>query len=338
MRMRTYLLSFHFLAALLANCAFAQLTITEPEPTKGPIRQVSSTLPLAKSTPWEGIAYARYQASSGTQIRVSVQYLMVDEVTRTAIYADLESTAIKTSVLVPGTADSEDLQTNASPLRSSQQINAPSRVTTCVLNDSDTAAIMKKAIESESSDVTRSPSVMLLDGKQAEMNDVVQRPFVVDMQQDGSGMKPIVHVIDEGTRLRLLANLTNPAADPCSADTDQPIHLSSELVISRVLDVRSDQVFGIDDQPLAVQIPVHQVTAAMASQRLAKGQTLLVDPHVTRTKSVQRKSKVPVLEKLPYVGRSFKKTAIDTVEQHMLMLLQPSIENANRRTGDLESD
>ncbi len=52
---------------------------------------------------------------------------------------------------------------------------------------------------------------MLLDGKQAEMNDVVQRPFLVDMQQDGSLMKPIVHVIDEGTRLRLLANLTKPA-------------------------------------------------------------------------------------------------------------------------------
>ena len=338
MRMRRYLLSFQFLAVLFASCASAQLTITEPEPAKGPIRQVSSSLPLATSTPWEGIAYARYQASSGTQIRVSVQYLMVDEVTRTAIYADLESTTIKTSVLVPGTADSADLQTNESPLRSSQQINAPSRVTTCVLSDSDTAAIMKKAIESESSDVTRSPSVMLLDGKQAEMNDVVQRPFVVDMQQDGSRMKPIVHVIDEGTRLRLLANLMAPAEDPSSAENDQPIYLSSELVISRVLDVRSDKVFGLDDEPLAVQIPVHQVTAAIASQRLAKGQTLLVDPHVTRTKSVQRKSEVPVLGKIPYVGRSFTNTATGTVEQHMLMLLQPSIENANRRTGDLEGD
>ena len=330
MRMRTHLLSFQFLAVLFASCASAQLTITEPEPAKGPIRQVSSSLPHSTSTPWEGIAYARHQASSGTQIRVSVQYLMVDEVTRTAIYADLESTAIKTSVLVPGTTDSADLQTNDSPLRSSQQINAPSRVTTCVLNDSDTAAIMNKAMESESSDVTRSPSIMLLDGKQAEMNVLVQRPFVVDMQQDGSLMKPIVHVIDEGTRLRLLANLTDASADPPSTDIDQPIHLSSELVISRVLDVQADQVFGLKDEPLTVQIPVHQVTAAITSQQLAKGQTLLVDPHVTRTKSVQRESEVPVLGKIPYVGRSFKNTAIGTVEQHMMMMLQASIENVNR--------
>ncbi len=71
---------------------------------------------------------------------------MVDEATRTAIYADLESTAINTSVLVPGTADSADLHANQSPLRSAQQINSPSRVTTCVLNDSDTDAIMKKAV------------------------------------------------------------------------------------------------------------------------------------------------------------------------------------------------
>ena len=94
--------------------------------------------------------------------------------------------------------------------------------------------------------------------------------------------------------------------------------------------MQSDQVFGLKDEPLTVQIPVHQVTAAIASQQLAKGQTLLVDPHVTRTKSVEQKSEVPVLGKIPYVGRSFKHTAVGTVEQHMLMLLQPSIENVNQ--------
>jgi hypothetical protein len=234
-------------------------------------------------------------------------------------------------VLVPGTADSADLQADQSPLRSAQQIHSPSRVTTCVLNESDTDAIMKKAFESVSSDVVRSPSVMLLDGKQAEMNDVVQRPFLVDMQQDGSLMKPIVHVIDEGTRLRLLANLSGPAEEsPPSSDTDPPIRLSSELLISRILDVKTEQVFGLKDEPFTVQIPVHQVTSAFASQRLSKGQTLLVDPHVTMTKSVHRESKVPMLGRIPYLGRSFKNTSVGTVEQHMLMLLQPSIENVNR--------
>lgn len=331
MQIRTGLLASPFLAIWLCSCASAQLTISEPEPTKGPIRQVSSSLSISSDAPWEGIAYARHDdASSGTQIRVSVQYLMVDKETRAAVYADLESTAIKTSVLVPGTTASADLQANQSPLRSTQQINSPSRVTTCVLDDSDTAGIMEKAFESASSDVVRSPSVILLDGKQAEMNDVVQRPFMVDMQQDGSVMKPIVHVIDEGTRLRLLVHLTERSATPPSTDTDQPVHLSCELLISRILDVKSDQVFGLQDEPLTVQIPVHQVTAAIASQQLAKGQTLLVDPHVTKTKSVQQESKVPVLGRIPYVGRSFKNTSVGTVEQHVLMLLQPSIENANR--------
>lgn len=331
MRFRTALLSSQLLAIWLCSCADAQLTISDPESTKGPIRQVSSSLPVSSDAPWAGIAQARNDdASSGTQIRVSVQYLMVDQKTRAAIYADLPSTVIKTSVLVPGTADLADLHANQAPLRSAKRINSPSRVTTCVLNDSDTAAIMKKAFESTSSDVVRSPSVMLLDGKQAEMNDIVQRPFLVDMQPDGDLVKPIVHVIDEGTRLRLLASLTKPVESPPSSNTDPPIRLSSELLVSRVLDVKTDQVYGLENEPLTMQIPVHQVNSALTSVQLAKGQTLLVDPHVTKTKSVQRESNVPMLEKIPYVGRSFKNMSVGTVEQHMLMLLQPSIENVNK--------
>ena len=323
MQVRIALLTSHLLATLLCNCALAQLTISEPEPAKGPVRQVSSSLPFS-TEPWEGIATARHDdALSGTQIRVSVQYLMVDDETRKAIYADLPSTAIKTSMMIPRTGESADLRDDPSPLRSSQQIVAPSRVTSCVLDESDTAAVMKKAFESTSSDIMRSPSVMLLDGKQAEMNDVVQRPFMVDMQQESGLVKPIVHVIDEGTRLRLLA--TRVAKDPADPSAGPSIRLASELVISRILDVKSEQVFGIVDDSPTVQVPHHQVTSAVASQNLAKGQTLLVDPHVIKTKSFQQES-TSVLGRIPYVGRTFKNSTVGSVDQHMLMLLLPSIE------------
>lgn len=68
-------LVFPLLVLAFSGDAFAQLTISEPMPTKSPIRQVS-----ASSS--EGILAARRLASSGSQIRVTVQYLMVDDVTR----------------------------------------------------------------------------------------------------------------------------------------------------------------------------------------------------------------------------------------------------------------
>lgn len=331
MRFRISQLASPLLTLWLCSCASAQLTISEPEPTKGPIRQVSSTLPFSTATPWDGIARARHDdASSGTQIRVSVQYLLVDEATRTEIYADLPSTAIKTSVLVPGASQSQDLWANQSPIRSAQQINAPARVTSCVLDETQTSAIMRKALDSASSDILRSPSVMLLDGKQAEMNDVVQRPFIVDMQQEDGLLQPVTQVIDEGTRLRLLAIVTGATESTPPASSEQSIRLSSELVVSRILDVKAEPVFGLTDEPPTVQIPVHQVTSAIASERLAQGQTLLVDPHVIKTKSVRLETAVPVLAKIPYVGRTFTNTAVSHVDQHMLMLLRPSIENVEQ--------
>lgn len=313
------------LALAICSCACAQLTITEPESTKGPIRQVSSTLPISSAAPpWEGIAAARNHSSSGKQIRVSVQYLFVDEETRASIFADLEQDKIKTTSQIPSTADSEDLRSSASPLRSSQQIRSPSRVTTCVLNAEDAAGIMEKAIQSVSSDVVRSPSVMLLDGKQAEMNDIAQRPFVVDVRREGMILKPVAHVIDEGTRLRLLAILSEPSNS--TSATDPAIDLSCELQVSRVLDVATEEIFGLAKEPMTTQVPLHQVTSAIASQRLAKGQSLLVDPHVVKSKTIEQESKVPVLGNIPYVGRTFSSTAVGTIDQHMLMLLLPSIE------------
>lgn len=157
------------------------------------------------------------------------------------------------------------------------------------------------------------------------MSDIVQRPFVINIQQVGDATKPVVQVLDEGTRLRLLANL---AAEPSAQG--QSIHLTSEITISQILDVKTNQIFGLEDEPLTMHVPIHQSTTATAAEQLLVGQTLLLDPHVVKSKSVRVESGVPMFAKIPYVGRRFKNLSILSVAQNMMVLLQPSIERKSR--------
>ncbi len=318
MRIRDHCLFIIFWGVALGSSATAQLTITNPaESTKasvsnGAIRQVSNSVPAGD------------YLSGQTQIRVKIRYLMVDDATRTAIYQEFSPSAIKRHTSVPRTAESVDLGTIASPLQCEREIHSPSRATTCVLDAATLALVLSEADESTSSGVMHAPGVILIDGEQAEINDVVQRPFVVDMETDGDLLKPTAHVLDDGTRVRLLASLTG------TREGEPTIQLTTEIVVSSVLDVKTDRVFGIGDEPFTVQVPLQQVTKVVALERIAAGQTLMIDPHVSKTKRVEHASGVPVLTKIPYVGRTFKNVGVATVEQHMMVLLQPTIENGHR--------
>lgn len=310
-------LACQFFALSICSDVAAQLTITDPGPTG--VRQVSLSAPT-------GIVAARREASSRSQIRVEIRYLLVDDATRTAIFEGFEATEIDNSVTLPEPFDSAELQAVIAPSKSSRQIMSPARVTTCVLDDADVVLVLEKVGESPTSTLSSAPIVILIDGKEAEMNDAVQHPFVIDVATDGGVIKPSVQAFDDGTRLRLLAWLSDPAATPLPTSQEPLIGLACEINCSRVLDVRSDQLFGVQDQPVAVQTPIHEVTTVTASRNLSQGQTLLVDPHVTKPTTVQSESAVPVIGKLPYVGRSFRNISVASVEQHLIVLLRPLIE------------
>jgi general secretion pathway protein D len=189
------------------------------------------------------------------------------------------------------------------------------------LSETEFAETVKTAMNSPNSQVNAAPKIILLNGNEVEMTDLVQRPFVVGFQLDGESVKPSIHTLDEGTRLRLVAHL-----EDSDGARRQKIELKCELTVLRLLDVGTDEVFGIKDEPLTAQVPVQQITSAIASRQLSAGQALLIDPHVSESRNVQSESRIPMLGKIPYVGRTFKNTSIGVVQQHMILLLQPSIE------------
>ncbi len=323
MRFRTATTTIPLLATfLVCGPVRAQLTITTPE-TPIATRQV----PSAADSPAAGIVAARRAASDPSQIRVTIQYLMLDDATRDEIYQKLEPGEIRRASFVQPPAAGKSASTPENPITASYQFESVSRVTSYVLSPAQKESVVAQANASNLSDVTRAPSVVLLQGNEAELTDMVQRPFIVDIQGYGNAIEPKVQVLDEGTRLRLLAR-SSKSGERTAFD------LTCGVEVSRVVDVQSDKVFGARSEPLAVQVPLHRVTKANVSSSLAAGQTLLIDPHVSSSKVMAQPAEVPVLSKLPYVGRSFKNASIGETTQHMMILLYPSIEETELSSID----
>lgn len=317
-----------FLATVpLAEHASAQLVISDPAAASESVRQASLAQPRSELPPatMREVELAKdLRGADRTPVRVSVQYLMVDADARAKIYGQLDSGSIgRASHRWTKQADRELHTIDQSEL-TANQLFSTSRITTCLMSESEASAAIGFATKSAGSNVSRAPSVLLLEGKPAEINDIVQRPFVIDVVPNGNNYEPQIEVLDVGNKIRMLASM------PGGTAKTSPVHLKVEFTASRILGITTDKIFGLQDEPLTVQVPTHQITTAFASVEIPAGKALLIDPHVPSTNQVSSESSVPVLGKIPYVGRSFKNTELAEVEQYLMLLLKPSIEESVR--------
>jgi hypothetical protein len=312
------------LVCCLGRPVVAQLTITNPDEDKAAtkVRQVS----LSTSAPpiMSAGGPAAYQGTNTRQLKIRIQFLRVDQETREAIYAGIGADAIQTSTNItkPQTQEPESASLASMPTYSGKIITSAARLTQTVLNSAEVASILKMTEAATDSVVDHAPSLILLEGKRLELTDLVERPFIVNHEKQGEATKPILQIVEEGTRLGVLANLTTPAGEHL-----ETIELSCEIISRRVVDIKTDYVFGVQSEPLEVQVPLHQTATVRASAMLVSGQTLLIDPHMSSTKNIRNETSVPLLGKIPYLGRSFKNVALSTLDQHMIVLLRPELAN-----------
>ncbi|HBV62673.1 MAG TPA: hypothetical protein DEF45_06585 [Rhodopirellula sp.] len=300
--------------------ALGQLTITNPDETSPPgsVRQVSLSTPATSLPPTKAPSLGQHPQSQ--QLRIRVQFLEVDPTTREAIYAGLGTDTLLTSTNLPPkhSPDSNPETLSDFPLKSDSITRTTALVTQAVLNTAEVAGILKMTESSDNSIIADAPNLLLLNDTKIELTDMIQRPFVVNHEKQGDENKPILQHIDEGTRLGIIAKIESP-----TGSFTQQFQIGCEIVSRRVIETRIDFLFGHGSKPLKVQIPHLQVTTARATAKLASGQTLLVDPHITSTRSFRSEKSVPFLGKLPYVGRSFKNVAVTTRDQHLIVLLHP---------------
>ena len=289
---------------------------------QGDVRQVSLSAD-------EGIVAARLEASRAKQIRVVVQVLSVDDETRATIYQDLGHDAVKTrGSKIPqaaptdlGVGVTDPSAESQSHLGSSRRIGTTSHVSTSVMDPEATTQLLTRIQQSPESELIRTPTVILLDGRQAGYSDIAQRPFIVDLEQMEGGLSPVVQVLEEGSRIRVQAALSE-----WDGDAPQKIRLSSEISWHKIVGMETKQVFGIEEVPTPIQVPTYVVKTATATEELSKGQALLVDPYLTHTVEVEPESRGSALKMLPYVSRNLKATKPTQVERNLMYVLHPQVQ------------
>ena len=305
--------------------ALGQLTITTPKESEHAeqVRQVSLSRPAPTMLSDNG-ASAKHTAST-EQIRVRLQFLEVDSTTRAAIYAGLGPGSVFTSTNPPrwdpqdwGSQESTVESMTNFPNRSISQSRSSALVTQAILTKAEVAGILKMAEAANHSVVADSPNLMLLNDRKMELTDMVQRPFIVNHQKQGDTIQPIIEHVSEGTHLGIIAKVEkSPDGIPAG------FAVGCEFVSQKITQTRSGFLFGLGNEPFEVQIPHLQVTKARATAKIRVNQTLLFDPHVTSTRVIRNETGVPILEKIPYLGRSFRNVDITEQEQHVIVLLQP---------------
>ncbi|QDT06990.1 Bacterial type II and III secretion system protein [Rubripirellula lacrimiformis] len=333
----------------------AQLTITnpgtpaaKPEARRGnpsqplSVEQVSHVLPSSmrspissesniSGTPQTGLGTSTdplfdFQPASQTspdalrQIRIRVRYLMVGMEERKQIYKSLGKDKLRhISNASRLTGEQDSLRSGMAVNTSVQRVVSPSSATTSVLDPTDLESVIHLAKQSNASEVQNAPSIFVLDGTEAEMNDLSQRPFVVDLV--GQEKEPNIQVFDVGTRLRVHARIV-PGESPQSPAGK--IHLGAELNCSRIQNVITEQLFGLADEPVEVQVPQYMTKTVNVAEAVAAGYALLIDPHHRSTRQIQSNVPMPMVGRIPYLGQNFTSTESVNVEQYLLVILEPS--------------
>ena len=271
------------------------------------------------SSNYVGLVAARLEASRAAQIRVNVTLLVVDSETRGTVYQQIGRDRITTSASKVPVQPSNPLAVSKGQLlEATHAIGTTARVSACRLELDTARSILGKVQAATQSRIGMQRSLLVMDGKHAEYSDVAQRPFIVDHEPIEGGLKPVLQVLDESTTVRVGASLVQNRIDGPAQ-----ILLSGQFEFSKILDFKTEPVYGLQDAETVMQIPVYSMRRARAQLQLSPDEALLIDPYLSHTVQVEKNAVVPVLKGL---SNTFKNKPKAQVTQYVMILLQPSIE------------
>lgn len=324
-------------AAARPQPASAQLTITDP-----------ASDPEIAATPFRSAAHrmpSRLDAGmtspqSLTQMRVRIQYLMVDAETRKRIYAGLPADSVTHVASMPDDGQFPPFDSvvdgDGATVGVQTRLVRPSHATHGLLSVAQVESMIQQVDASPTSSLRVTPSILLFEGKSAEMNDLTQRPFVVDLQSGSNGQtsKPTIQLLDEGSQIRVRLRYLAESAS---------FQLSATMVCSHVTDVTTEMIYGVNHKTnfsggkesngpaeatidgIEIQVPTYSSKRVGVEKTLAAGELLMIDPYYATPQQVQQTTPAPMLGRLPYIGQNFTNRAEVQVEQYLIALLQPEL-------------
>ena len=69
---------------------------------------------------------------------------------------------------------------------------------------------------------------------------------------------------------------------------------------------------------------MHEIESVAVAQEMVFGQTLLLDPYVTREIELKKEQDAPFLSKIPYMNK-FRNVAAAKVNTNLMVMIQPKI-------------
>ena len=215
-----------------------------------------------------------------------------------------------------------------------------------ILSDIEMFFFLTAAQGDTRTSVLQAPRVTMFDGQQANIQDVVARPFVVSLipvvGDFAVGQQPVIVVINEGTTLnvqavvsqdkrfvRLTLNPTFSRIDRVETFTFQGT--TSTNSGTTVVDPNTGRPTTTDRDEqqtvvtgTTVQQPVLATTNVSTTVSVPDGGTILLGG-IKRMSEGRTERGVPILSKIPYVNRLFKNTAIGRVTSTLMMTVTPRI-------------
>jgi type II secretory pathway component GspD/PulD (secretin) len=250
------------------------------------------------------------------QIRFDVQVIRVDNETRDKIYGQLGVANVQTEITkVDESTAHPTVDGGEETLGSHHKTTTGSIVTTAVMDREQHQAILDLVKQGESCSVVAQPRMIAGGGQVAAIQQQVQRPFLADLKEvqtgDHTGVHSGIQVLNEGIDFVVQGDVDG-----------EGLQVRTKIEQSKVVDVTQHKVYGIGEGPKVIQIPTHEVKVASASERLLPKQTLLLDPYFQSVEQQHSTVGTPILDKVPYLNRSFKQTSVKSVTTHLIVLVK----------------
>jgi type II secretory pathway component GspD/PulD (secretin) len=256
-----------------------------------------------------------FEVPSG-QIKFEVQILSVDSATRDKIYASLGVENVQTQITkIDDVTDTADADTLGDDLSSRHMVATGSIVSSAVMTEEQVQSLHALVKQSDTTRVIARPQIISGDGLSAAMQQQVQRPFLSNLkavkQGDVEAIQSEIQVFSEGTDITVQADIVG--------DT---LNVRTKIQQSRVADVQLHRVYGIGEGQSTIQVPSHEVREATAVATLTAKQSLLLDPYFQSKVRSESTSGTPILTKIPYLQKSFKRTEAQEVTMNTIVLLK----------------
>ncbi len=168
---------------------------------------------------------------------------------------------------------------------------------------------LEALIDNGEAELLSSPSVLVLDGRQARIQVAEQQPVTKNVSTAAASFGSVEY-IPIGIVLNLRPRISRNGRD---------VTMQTEIIVSSTL-----EVLEISKGANAINAPVIDSRKVQTFVRVMDNQPFIIGGLIKRRDVNERKG-LPILGELPYIGRLFRKTTTSREKKEVIVVLTPHV-------------